>query len=62
VTNCQDGRSIDGLSELRIEQTSSDEPPAGGVQSSQPTLPSAVEHSGILRTTFHVQGTPVSVG
>jgi hypothetical protein len=47
-TYCQDGRSIAGLSAVRIEHTTSPVPPAFGVQSRYPTLPEAVEHSGIL--------------
>src|SRR4029079_10877970 len=46
ATYCQEGRSIAGLSGVRIEQTTSPAPPAFGVQSSQPTLPDDVEHRG----------------
>src|SRR4026208_1088781 len=46
VTYCHEGRSIAGLSAVRIEQTTSPAPPDLGVQSSQPTLPDDVEQSG----------------
>src|SRR5262245_24791641 len=48
ATYSQEGRSIAGLSALRTEQTTSPAPPLFGVQSSQPTLPEEVEHSGTL--------------
>src|SRR6185369_5120385 len=54
ATYCHDGRLIAGLSEFTIEQTISVDPPAGGVQSSQPTLPGLFLHSGTVRTVFQV--------
>src|SRR4051795_11728036 len=62
ATNCQEGRSIDGLSGWRIEHTTSPAPPPGGVQSSQPTFPGEFEQSGILMTVFQVHAVPVSTG
>src|SRR6185503_1277625 len=53
ATYCQDGRTMAGLSGFRIEQTISLAPPAGGSQSSQPTLPGAALQRGTVRTVFH---------
>src|SRR4029077_3304747 len=62
ATYCHEGRSMAGLSAVRIEQTTSPAPPPFGVQSSQPTLPDAVEHNGTLYTMLNFQGVPVSTG
>src|SRR5690349_5033610 len=43
---CHDGSTMAGLSGLMIEQTISVAPPAGGSQSSQPTLPGLFLQSG----------------
>ncbi len=48
VTYCQDGNGIAGLLGVVIELISSDVPPPGGVQSSQPTLPGPFLHRGTL--------------
>ena len=51
-----------GLSELTIEQTSSEAPPAGGSQSSQPTLPGAALHRATVRTVFQGQAVEPGIG
>src|SRR5512146_1012327 len=61
-TNCHDGRSMDGLSGVMIEHTTSLDPPPFGSQSSQPTLPGAVEQSGILTPPLQDQAEPPSYG
>ena len=48
VTYCQDGRLIAGLFGVWIDWISSEVPPPGGVQSSQPTLPGPFLQSGTL--------------
>src|SRR5688500_14820980 len=55
-TLSQVGRVIEGLSLLTIEQTSSPAPPAGGDQSSQPTLPGFDLHRGTVTTVPQVHG------
>ena len=49
ATYCHEGRSMAGLFGWRIELMSSDVPPLGGVQSSQPTLPGPARQDSCRR-------------
>src|SRR3954447_12292946 len=60
ATYVHEGSVMAGLSELTIEHTISLAPPAGGSQSSHPTLPGELLQSGTVTTWFHGQASDPS--